>query len=127
MVKLHLLKKIRGDVLKKGEAKIEFFSNLFWLQREFELGLVVSKLLYQKAQKEINLKMTYVQFNKYFNEVFKNTPINAQNRSQLNDKQKNDVTPTPTSKEPLKLKIDTYTKKVFDPLFGKNVKKEDLL
>lgn len=124
---MHSSNKVRSDVLKKGEAKIEFFSNLFWLQREFELGLVVSKFLYQKAQKEINLKMTYVQFNKYFNQVFKHTSTINRNGSNFNDQQKNDVTPYSNSKEPLKLKIDTYTKKVFDPLFGKNVKKEDLL
>jgi len=56
--------------VKKGEAKIEFFSNLKYLQNEYNNGLVVAKFLYKKAIHEKKFKMGYGQFNKYFNDVF---------------------------------------------------------
>ncbi|MFY4691205.1 hypothetical protein ACOTVD_09215 [Campylobacter jejuni] len=107
--------------MKKGEAKIEFYSNLNYLKKEFENGCVVSKFLYEKALKEKNFKMTYVQFNKYFNEIFKNK-IDKKETIQENNRFL-----TLQNKEPIKLKINTKSKKVFDAKFGKDIKEDDLL
>ncbi|EAJ5683708.1 hypothetical protein BBZ05_07405 [Campylobacter lari] len=107
--------------MKKGEAKIEFYSNLNYLEKEFKNGCVVSKFLYDKALKEKNFKMTYVQFNKYFNEIFKNK-IDKKETTQENSQSL-----ILENKEPIKLKINTKSKKVFDAKFGKNIKEDDLL
>lgn len=56
---------------KRGEAKVEFYSNLDWIKDQYNNGVIISKFLFQKAQKEKNFKMGYPQFNKYFNEIFK--------------------------------------------------------
>lgn len=116
--------------MKKGEAKIEFFSNLNYLKQEFESGLVVSKFLYKKAKTNKNLKMSYKQFNKYFNDTFKNT----HNQSEMALKSKNyskeykdSTNKQKTKNEPLKLKIQTNSKNVFNAKFGKNFKDEDIL
>lgn len=61
--------------MKKGEAKVEFFSNLEYFKKEYEAGLVVSKILYNKAVQEKNIKMKYNQFNKYFNDIFNKKDI----------------------------------------------------
>ncbi|EAI4450172.1 hypothetical protein A0Y73_07880 [Campylobacter lari] len=108
--------------MKKGEAKIEFYSNLNYLKKEFENGCVVSKFLYEKALKEKNFKMTYVQFNKYFNEIFKNK-IDKKETIQENNR----FLTLENNKEPIKLKINTKSKKVFDAKFGKDIKEDDLL
>ncbi len=116
--------------MKKGEAKIEFFSNLNYLKQEFESGLVVSKFLYKKAKTNKNLKMSYKQFNKYFNDTFKNT----HNKSKTALKSKNYLKEYQSStkdkkleNEPLKLKIQTNSKNVFNAKFGKEFKDEDIL
>ncbi|EAI9929528.1 hypothetical protein C5535_08415 [Campylobacter jejuni] len=110
--------------MKKGEAKIEFYSNLSYLKKEFENGCVVSKFLYEKAKKERNFKMTYVQFNKYFNEIFKNQntskAVAKENKQEDNTKQ-ND------KKEPVILEIKTNKGRVFDPLYGKNIDPSQIL
>lgn len=99
--------------MKRGFAKIEFFANLEYLKQEYNKGYVVSKILYEKAKQDKNISMVYSQFNKYFNEVFKNK-IEKKEIIQEN-------------KEPIKLKIDTKSKKVFDAKFGKDIKEDDLL
>ncbi|HDX8135992.1 TPA: hypothetical protein RQJ16_001839 [Campylobacter fetus subsp. venerealis] len=116
--------------MKKGEAKIEFFSNLEYLKKEFKSGLVVSKFLYNKAKTTKNLKMSYKQFNKYFNETFKDT----HNQSKIALKSKNNLkeyrSNTKDKKlknEPLKLKIQTNSKNVFNAKFGKVFKESDIL
>lgn len=116
--------------MKKGEAKIEFFSNLNYLKKEFESGLVVSKFLYNKAKTTKNLKMSYKQFNKYFNDTFKNT----HNQSKIALKSKNNLNEYQSStkdkkieNEPLKLKIQTNSKNVFNAKFGKEFKESDIL
>lgn len=116
--------------MKKGEAKIEFFSNLNYLIQEFEKGLVVSKFLYEKAKINKNFKMTYKQFNKYFNENFKN--VYNQTKSALKsigdvNTIKDTKNNLKTKNEPIVLKIDTKTKKVFDVNFDKHIKEEDIL
>ncbi|EPH07322.1 hypothetical protein [Campylobacter ureolyticus] len=116
--------------LKRGEAKIEFFSNLEYLKQEFKNGFVVSKALYNKAKLEKNLKLSYEQFNKYFNDVFKN----AHNQLKMALKSKNYLKEYQSStkdkkieNEPLKLKIQTNSKNVFNAKFGKEFKDEDIL
>ncbi|EOF4405775.1 hypothetical protein ACKWRQ_001619 [Campylobacter upsaliensis] len=99
--------------MKRGFAKIEFFANLEYLKQEYNKGYVVSKILYEKAKQDKNISMVYSQFNKYFNEVFKNKI------------EKREI--TRENKEPIKVKIDTKSKKVFDAKFGKDIKEDDLL
>ncbi|EIM5579145.1 hypothetical protein QMK09_09265 (plasmid) [Campylobacter jejuni] len=99
--------------MKRGFAKIEFFANLEYLKQEYNKGYVVSKILYEKAKQDKNISMVYSQFNKYFNEVFKNKI------------EKREI--TQENKEPIKVKIDTKSKKVFDAKFGKDIKEDDLL
>lgn len=116
--------------LKRGEAKIEFFSNLEYLKQEFKNGFVVSKALYNKAKLEKNLKLSYEQFNKYFNDTFKNT--HNQSKTALKSKSylKEYQSSTKDKKienEPLKLKIQTNSKNVFNAKFGKEFKDEDIL
>ncbi|MBZ7936320.1 hypothetical protein H2279_06750 [Campylobacter sp. B0100352/1] len=107
--------------MQRGEAKIEFYSNINYLKKEFENGCVVSKFLYNKALKEKNFKMTYKQFNKYFNDEFKNKIEKKETM------QKDNQSLVLENKEPIKLKINTKSKKVFDAKFGKDIKEDDLL
>lgn len=65
--------------------------------------------------------MVYSQFNKYFNEVFKNK---IEKKEII---QENNQSLALENKEPIKLKIDTKSKKVFDAKFGKDIKEDDLL
>ncbi|CDF65929.1 hypothetical protein [Campylobacter fetus] len=109
--------------MKKGEAKIEFFSNLNYLKKEFESGLVVSKFLYNKAKTNKNLKMSYKQFNKYFNEVF----INNQTKTIKTPKNNNEIIKVNVENEPVKLQIKPNNKKVFDAKFGKKFNDNDIL
>lgn len=109
--------------MQRGEAKIEFYSNINYLKKEFENGYVVSKFLYNKALKEKNFKMTYKQFNKYFNDEFKNKIKKKEAIQEDNYSQSLAL----KNKEPIKLKIDTKSKRVFDAKFGKDIKKDDLL
>ncbi|EOH5771477.1 hypothetical protein ACL90S_001814, partial [Campylobacter coli] len=59
--------------------------------------------------------------NKYFNEVFKNK---IEKKEII---QENNQSLALENKEPIKLKIDTKSKKVFDAKFGKDIKEDDLL
>ena len=113
--------------MKKGEAKIEFFSNLKYLQNEYNNGLVISKFLHQKAKNEKKFNMTYAQFNKYFNEIFgvkksivKDPVITSPAEEILVIKQSE-------SQGPIKASINTKEKKVFNALYGKQVNDGDLL
>jgi len=113
-----------GKKMKKGEAKIEFFSNLKYLQNEYNNGLVISKFLHQKAKNEKNFRMTYAQFNKYFNDVF---GVKKNQNEKL-------VIDTPIEKKinventgPIKASIDTKEKKVFSALYGKQIQDDDIL
>lgn len=103
--------------MKKGEAKIEFYAILEFLRQEFKAGIVVSKFLYEKAKKQKNIKMTYKQFNKYFNDTFK-TP---------KEKIESSINIIKNDTEPIKLKISTRSKKNFDPMFGKKFSQDDIL
>ncbi|MCE7204791.1 hypothetical protein LZW54_09975, partial [Campylobacter coli] len=67
------------------------------------------------------ISMVYSQFNKYFNEVFKNK---IEKKEII---QENNQSLALENKEPIKLKIDTKSKKVFDAKFGKDIKEDDLL
>ncbi|WP_139454146.1 hypothetical protein [Campylobacter armoricus] len=107
--------------MKRGFAKIEFFANLEYLKQEYNKGYVVSKILYEKAKQDKNISMVYSQFNKYFNEIFKNK-IEKKEITQENNQSL-----TLENKEPIKVKIDTKSKKVFDAKFGKDIKEDDLL
>ncbi|ASM39443.1 hypothetical protein CSPB12327_07655 [Campylobacter sp. RM12327] len=111
--------------MKKGEAKIEFFSNLNYLKKEFESGLVVSKFLYEKAKTSKNFKMSYKQFNKYFNEVFKN--INNKTKTIKTPKNNNEIIKVKIENEPIKLQIKTNNKKIFDSKYGKKFNNDDIL
>lgn len=119
--------------MKKGEAKVEFFTHLEYLKKEYEAGLVVSKFLYNKAVLEKNIKMTYTQFNKYFNDIFNIKVNKIQNISQNSNTINNDSnTPKKIQKdtlinEPIKAKIGTKETKVFDPLYGKKFNNDDIL
>lgn len=114
--------------MKKGEAKIEFFSNLEYIKKEYEAGLVVSKFLYNKAVLEKNIKMTYTQFNKYFNDTFNNKIDSVQNINQnLNINSSERKQNEAITNEPIKAKINTKETKVFNPLFGKNFNNDDIL
>ncbi|OCR86419.1 hypothetical protein CFT13S00388_09230 [Campylobacter fetus subsp. testudinum] len=116
--------------MKKGEAKIEFYSNLKYLKQEFESGLVISKFLYEKAKLEKNFKMTYKQFNKYFNDELKNTrnQIEMAQISKNQDKTINDIEKDIKQKnEPIKLYVNTKNGRIFNPLYGKSVNNDDIL
>ncbi len=106
--------------MKKGEAKIEFFSNLEYFKKEYERGLVVSKFLYNKAVLEKDIKMTYVQFNKYFNETFNNKNIIPQD-IKINNHEKE------IKNEPIKAKVTTRENQVFSAMYGKNFNSDDIL
>ncbi|EEU7996836.1 hypothetical protein HDM70_001955, partial [Campylobacter coli] len=73
------------------------------------------------AKQDKNISMVYSQFNKYFNEVFKNK-IEKKEITQENNQSL-----ALENKEPIKLKINTKSKKVFDAKFGKDIKEDDLL
>ncbi|EDP5801363.1 hypothetical protein FV933_04820 [Campylobacter jejuni] len=109
--------------MKRGFAKIEFFANLEYLKQEYNKGYVVSKILYEKAKQDKNISMVYSQFNKYFNDEFKNKIKKKETIQEDNQLQ----SLVPKNKEPIKLKIDTKSKKVFDAKFGKDIKEDDLL
>ncbi len=109
--------------MKRGFAKIEFFANLEYLKQEYNKGYVVSKILYEKAKQDKNISMVYSQFNKYFNEVFKNKITKKEIIEESNQSQSLML----ENKEPIKVKIDTKSKKVFDAKFGKDIKEDDLL
>ena len=113
--------------MKKGEAKIEFFSNLKYLQNEYNNGLVISKFLHQKAKNEKNFKMTYAQFNKYFNEVFKVRKSVDKELVITSSAEETSVIKQRESQEPIKASINTKEKKVFNALYGKEIKDDDLL
>jgi len=91
--------------VKKGEAKIEFFSNLKYLQNEYNNGLVVAKFLYKKAIHEKKFKMGYGQFNKYFNDVF---GVKKNQNEKL-------VIDTPIEKKTKMWKIQDLLKQVLTP------------
>lgn len=114
--------------MKKGEAKIEFFSNLEYLKKEYQAGLVVSKFLYNKAVIEKNIQMTYTQFNTYFNRYFNRKDTNSQttniNQNLISESKK--IEKEVLQNEPIKAKIETK-EKIFDPLYGKNFNSDDIL
>ncbi|WP_162165545.1 hypothetical protein [Campylobacter fetus] len=112
--------------MKKGEAKIEFFSNLNYLKQEFEAGLLVSKILYQKAKIDKNFKMTYKQFNKYFNDELKNIH-NRTKTDQISTNIDKAIRSIEIKNEPIKLQIKPNNKKVFDVKFGKEFNDDDIL
>lgn len=113
--------------MKKGEAKIEFFTNLKYLQNEYNNGLVVAKFLYQKAVREKNFKMKYPQFSKYFNDAL------AMKKSVVKEPvitppvEENLVVAPSESQGPIKASINTKEKKVFSALYGKEIKDDDIL
>lgn len=115
--------------MKKGEAKIEFFSNLEWIKKEYQAGLVVSKFLYNKAVIEKNIKMTYTQFNTYFNRYFNRNNNYSQstniNQNLISENKK--IEKEFLKNEPIKAKITTKDKKVFDAMYGKNFNDDDIL
>ncbi len=96
--------------MKRGEAKIEFYSNLNFIKIKYDEGIVVSKILYNLVKNEKNIIMSYQQFNKYFNETFNITLQNQENKkiSNLQDKEK-------ISKDPIKININTKGSKIFKP------------
>ena len=98
--------------MKRGFAKIEFFANLEYLKQEYNKGYVVSKILYEKAKQDKNISMVYSQLNK-----IEKKEISQENNQSL----------ALENKEPIKLKINTKSKKVFDAKFGKDIKEDDLL
>lgn len=65
--------------------------------------------------------MTYKQFNKYFNDEFKNK-IEKKEITQENNQSL-----ALENIGPIKLKINTKPKKVFDAKFGKDIREDDLL
>ncbi|AHE95243.1 hypothetical protein GZ989_011195 (plasmid) [Campylobacter fetus] len=112
--------------MKKGEAKIEFFSNFNYIKHEFESGLVISKFLYEKAKLEKNFKMTYKQFNKYFNDELKNIH-NQTKTAQISTNDNKSINTIEFKNEPVKLQIKPNNKKVFDAKFGKKFNDDDIL
>jgi hypothetical protein len=113
--------------MKKGEAKIEFFTNLKYLQNEYNNGLVIAKFLYEKAVREKNFKMKYWQFNKYFNDILAGKKIVIKEPVIISPAEDN-LTPTVDEAQgPIKASINTKEKKVFSALYGKKVDDGDLL
>lgn len=103
--------------MKRGFAKIEFFTNLDYFKKAFKKGFVVSKILYEKAKKEKKIQMSYTQFNKYFKEfLIKQKNLKSETNTHANN-----------FSNPIKLEINAASKKVFDPKFKKNIAAEDLL
>lgn len=54
------------DKIKRGTGKIEFFSNLDYLETKYYNGYVIAKELYILTKKEKNITMSYKQFSIYF-------------------------------------------------------------
>ncbi|MBZ7980331.1 hypothetical protein AVBRAN12640_07940 [Campylobacter sp. RM12640] len=99
--------------MKRGEAKIEFYSNIEYIKDKYNSGIVVSKILFEHFKKEKNIQMCYEQFNKYFNDEFKL-------KNQLNYTKNENI--SKDIKEPKKIEIRNDNK-VFSPLYGKDIKK----
>lgn len=57
--------------MKRGEGKTEFFANLNYLKEQYKQGIIISKFLYEKAVEEKNFKMSYKNFNNYFNKYIR--------------------------------------------------------
>ncbi|ARR04746.1 MULTISPECIES: hypothetical protein [Campylobacter] len=112
--------------MQRGEAKIEFYSNINYLKKEFENGCVISKFLYEKAKLEKNFKMTYKQFNKYFNDELKNIH-NQTKTAQISTNDNKSINTIEFKNEPVKLQIKPNNKKVFDAKFGKKFNDDDIL
>ena len=112
--------------MNRGEAKIEFYSNLGYLQNEYNNGLVISKFLYQKAVQEKNFKMGYPQFNTYFNRVF-GTPKIKKQIIEVEENVHVESKKIKESFEPIRAKINTKEKKVFSALHGKEFSDTDIL
>ncbi|MDN5071420.1 hypothetical protein O8C76_10350 [Aliarcobacter butzleri] len=106
--------------MKKGEAKVEFFSNIEYFKKEYEKGLVVSKFLYNKAVQEKNIKMKYNQFNKYFNDIFNKKDIILKDNIEINKEER-------INNEPIKAKVTTKENQVFSAMYGKKFKESDIL
>lgn len=99
--------------MKRGEAKIEFYSNFEYIKEKYLSGIVVSKILFEYLKQEKNIKMSYDQFNKYFNDEFKI-------KNELNNiKQENNSS---NAKEPKKVEIKN-NHQVFSALYGKQINK----
>lgn len=113
--------------MKKGEAKIEFYTNLNYLQNEYKSGQVVSKFLYQKTVREKNIKMSYWQFNKYFNDVFEVKKSVLEESVVISPTEEILVIKQSESQGPIKASINTKEKKVFSALYGKEIKDDDIL
>lgn len=113
--------------MKKGEAKIEFFTNLKYLQNEYNNGLVVAKFLYEKAVREKNFKMKYQQFNKYFNDVLAMKKSVVKEPVITSPAEEILVIKQTGSQGPIKASINTKEKKVFSALYGKKVEDGDIL
>lgn len=99
--------------MKRGEAKIEFYSNIEYIKEKYNSGIVVSKILFEHLKKEKNIKMCYEQFNKYFNDEFKL-------KNKLNYAKNENI--SIDIKEPKIIEIKNNNK-VFSPLYGKDIKK----
>lgn len=113
--------------MKKGEAKIEFFTNLKYLQNEYNNGLVVAKFLYQKAVREKNFKMKYPQFTRYFNDVLAMKKSVVKEPVITSPAEEILVIKQSESQGPIKASINTKEKKVFSALYGKEIKDDDIL
>jgi len=59
------------EKMERGEAKVEFFTNLEFLKNEYKSGCIVCSILYKRAVKEKNIRMTYKVFNSYFNKYLR--------------------------------------------------------
>lgn len=93
--------------IKRGTGKIEFFSNLDYLEEKYYNGYVIAKELYNLTKKEKNITMSYKQFSIYFKRYlfsqdkrFSNSEI-VQNKSVLTDKseEKKETDKTPKIKK----------------------------
>lgn len=99
--------------MKRGEAKIEFYSNFEYIKENYLSGIVVSKILFEHLKQEKNIKMSYVQFNSYFNNEFK-TKKEINNTKQENN--------SSNIKEPKKVEIKN-NHQVFSALYRKQIDK----
>lgn len=52
--------------IKRGTGKIEFFTNLDYLEKKYYAGYVIAKELFDLTKKEKNITMSYKQFTIYF-------------------------------------------------------------
>ena len=78
--------------IKRGTGKIEFFTNLDYIEKKYYAGYVVAKELYNLTKKEKNITMSYKQFSIYFKKYifsqdkrFTNQDI-SKNESNLSNK-----------------------------------------